>query len=263
MVNTPSGEQNNQQILPDTLSSSLTNGESRMERDLNPIHNYPRLLFFKLDDRRRMLSQEYDLRLSIRFGKFEQDLPLWGKVIIGLKGGKLNITITNGKIPADSIYPNQSFEPIPIEQKREKSRKIQSTGEATLGTFKASLGGEASEVASQTRKFSAQEISVYGDEVTTVWDFSCARSENLDGSLPVFKGQYTIDTLGTVRVESSPCYLEAKFKATIDQMTVVEAKGLYSSDMDRKRWITLDRMLVQYYLGSMFEDCLSQIKKCL
>jgi hypothetical protein len=220
-------------------------------------HKCPDFLNFEFTKKQPNKDQTVDLGLTIVFGHLEQ--PLWfGKAIFGLRGGKLYVEVNNGQIPLDRRYPQQNFKEISSSVTEKTQVTNRTAGGIGQSGGSLNLGREKVSEVSKTFQFDEKQLYVVGDETNSIWHFNSGHQDCL-------MGQYNCPILGTLKINEFPCQVDAKFRIEIDDLQVIEAKGLYSPDetTSKTKRCTLDRLIINHTLGRDIEFKVGlEKKKC-
>jgi hypothetical protein len=163
----------------------------------------------------RATKREISLNLTIRFYKQSIQVP-GGRVEFGLKQGKLELNLTNGKIPLEKMGLTVTFEvEVEVEEQQEEGRE--SEGAISLaGSFKIK---DAHKSTTKTTSKHHQVVN-YGTEAAPIWEFQMK---------PFLRGQLTKTLLGIVEVTEEPCQVNARFTAPSQRdLELLDVSGIIS-----------------------------------
>jgi hypothetical protein len=229
-----------------------------------PVKNrYPDIVYLKLsvhrpEQRRALLkdapieemTDSIELRITLRFGT-QTFRALGGSVRVGLKQGRLSLTLKNARIPLEKMGLVSSFSmAIEVEQQQANSCEYE-------GTVAVAPGLKAKEASQQTKKvkYQASKIHNGGTEVEPTWTFEANSIESHH-----LLGQITEAFLGNVEINSKPAVLYAEFISIGQRDLHLVGQGLWPKELSRNKLAVIERAFFRKFIEPRLHPYLSQVE---
>ncbi|NEQ71255.1 MAG: hypothetical protein F6J86_10920 [Symploca sp. SIO1B1] len=179
----------------------------------------PSCLFMQLEG---VLVQpdQIDLYLTINFDIQCESLPQ-GKMAFGLKGGKLQLRLENGKI-------HHQFREL--------------TGLLTLVPQK------------EGQQLVTCQVRTKGSQKNPAWDFAVGPEQ------PVLQGLLQKTKLATLDAIAFPCSVEATFDVSVQNIYLTEVEGLWPANLSTNQLVILERGIAQVLSKRKLKPYLSRIE---
>lgn len=194
------------------------------------------------------------LKLTLRFGEHSIEIP-GGLVKFGLKRGQLQLKLTNGKIPIETMGLTRPFEVV-IETEVQQER-----GRETEANLAMAAGLKSKDVGKTTnkQKCSTYQVSTQGTEEEPVWVFEAKTQE------PILRGQLTEETLGVIQATAEECHIEATFAVNgQNDLCLLNSEGLLrAKNLSRNKTALLTREFLSRYIAPKLHPHLSKLEGTL
>ncbi|NEP60645.1 MAG: hypothetical protein F6K31_27215 [Symploca sp. SIO2G7] len=179
----------------------------------------PSCLFMQLEG---ILVQpdQIDLYLTINFDVQCESLPK-GSIAFGLKGGKLQLRLENGKI-------HHQFREL--------------TGSLTLLPQQ------------EGQQLATCQVRTKGSQKNPTWDFA------VDPEKPVLQGVLKKTKLATLNAIAFPCSVEATFDVSLQNIYLTKVQGLWPANLSTNQLAILERGIAQLLLQRKLKPYLSRIE---
>jgi hypothetical protein len=203
-------------------------------------------------------SEQINLYLTLQFNE-QRELLSQGYIKFGLKGGAIRIKLKNATIPLESSQLGSSFQLyVPNGKKQQENSQNPRDPKAPFVKIKPDIPAnlDAKKTAAITQEFQSIvcQVITQGSEENPTWILEVERGE------PVLKGFLKNALLGTMNVREKPCYLEATFHVSVQDVCITEVEGLWSSNISKKRSAVIERALVRSFLKRKFQPYLSRVE---
>ncbi|NEO34403.1 MAG: hypothetical protein F6K36_29190 [Symploca sp. SIO3C6] len=235
-----------------------------MELDGNSVkpEKYSWLKFFNPP---QTANEQITLYLTINFNEQWESLGIIGivtfpgRVKFGLKSGELKFKLKNGEIPYED---RQWITPLDVEitkeRQEQKSSKNKIGLEPSLASdkagIKASLGTDKTESKTDKFQFNTSQISTKGSRENPVWSFE------VETGAPILKGMLGKTELGTVTVTGKPCYVEATFEVSRQDIKVTNSEGPWLKELIPEVRASLDIAIITLLLKHKVQPYLSRVE---
>ncbi|NES17666.1 MAG: hypothetical protein F6K41_01625 [Symploca sp. SIO3E6] len=163
---------------------------------------------------------QIDLYLTINFDVQCESLPQ-GSMVFGLKGGKLQLRLENGKIHHQFRELTGSFTLVPQQEGQQ------------LVTC---------------------QVRTHGSQKYPAWDFA------VDSEQPVLQGLLKKTKLATLDAIAFPCSVEATFDVSLQNIYLTEVQGLWPANLSTNQLAILERGIAQVLSKRKLKPYLSRIE---
>jgi hypothetical protein len=201
---------------------------------------------------------QIDLYLTVNFN--EQCEPLvGGSVKFGLKGGELKLRLENGSIPYEFRELTGSLKLSPHQQEQDsQDNQAQNTVESSVvqsqDNVSAKSGTELTQDKTNPHQLVAFQVATKGSQQNPVWVFEVETGES------ILKGSINNVKLATLKAIALPCYVEATFEVSLQDVYLTQTTGLWSPNISRNQLAVLERGIARLLLKRKLKPYLSQIK---
>ncbi len=199
---------------------------------------------------------QIDLYLTINFN--EQCEPLvGGSVKFGLTGGELKLRLENGSIPYEFRELSGSLKLSPHQKGQDpQDNQAQNTVKSSVIQSQDNISGksetELTEDKTNPPQLVAFQVTTKGSQQNPAWVFEVETGE------PILKGSINNVKLATLKVIALPCYIEATFEVSLQDVYLTQTQGLRSPNISRNQLAVLERGIAQLLLKRKLKPYLSR-----
>lgn len=199
---------------------------------------------------------QIDLYLTINFN--EQCEPLvGGSVRFGLTGGELKLRLENGSIPYEFRELSGSLKLSPHQkgqdpQDNQAQNIVESSVIQSQDNISEKRGTELTEDKTNPPQLVAFQVTTKGSQQNPAWVFEVETGE------PILKGSINNVKLATLKAIALPCYIEATFEVSLQDVYLTQTQGLWSPNISRNQLAVLERGIAQLLLKRKLKPYLSR-----
>ncbi|NET55668.1 MAG: hypothetical protein F6K47_05710 [Symploca sp. SIO2E6] len=187
---------------------------------------------------------QIDLYLTMNFDVQCESLPK-GSISFGIKGGKLELRLENGRIHHQFRELTGSLA-LALHQKEQQAN--------SYPVAKADAEPEQTEDTKEQVPLVTCQVKTKGSQKNPVWVFA------VDPAKPVLQGLLKRAKLATLNVIATPCSVEATFDVSLQDIYLTRVQGLWSANMSTNQLAILERGIAQLLLKRKFQPYLSRIE---
>lgn len=201
---------------------------------------------------------QIELYLTINFDVQCEPLPK-GNIAFGLKGGKLQLRLENGKIHHEfrELTGSLALSRQKEEQQTQSSQMPGSlAGSEAEGYLLATadLNTEQTEAPKEQLPLVTCQVKTKGSQKNPVWDFK------VDGEKTVLQGVLKKAKLATLKVIAFPCSVEATFDVSLQDIYLTKVQGLWPVNISTNQLVVLERGIAQLLLERKLKPYLSRVE---
>ena len=199
---------------------------------------------------------QIDLYLTINFN--EQCEPLvGGSVRFGLTGGELKLRLENGSIPYEFRELSGSLKLSPHQkgqdpQDNQAQNIVESSVIQSQDNISQKRGTELTEDKTNPPQLVGFQVTTKGSQQIPAWVFEVETGE------PILKGSINNVKLATLKAITLPCYIEATFEVSLQDVYLTQTQGLWSPNISRNQLAVLERGIAQLLLKRKLKPYLSR-----
>ncbi|NEP08683.1 MAG: hypothetical protein F6K14_00150 [Symploca sp. SIO2C1] len=201
---------------------------------------------------------QIELYLTINFNVQCESLP-GGSIAFGLKGGKLQLRLENGKIHHQFRELTGSLA-LSLQQESQKSNSnqtqmsVEGSEADSYPPAQADVDTEQLEDTKEQLPAITCQVETKGSQKNPVWDFAVETEKT------VLQGLFKKVKLATLNAIAFPCSVEATFDVSLQDIYLIRVQGLLPGNLSTNQLAILERGIAHLLLTRKLKPYLSRIE---